>query len=142
MFGKGNMMQRYGPINLLPEMGCFFLFIVTNILLGKEELFSSLIRRWVWDYGIILVFVLLVTVLCIRVIRGRALARAYSTAALFGFFSGSLLWYLFMASESVSLSYMTLMSVFKYGLVCGAFALILSSLEIGIYRVVKGKTNS
>jgi multisubunit Na+/H+ antiporter MnhF subunit len=142
MLGLGNMMRRYGPINPLPEMGCFFLFVAMNILIGKGELFSSMIRRQIWNYGVVLVFISLVTVLCIRVIKGNTLARAYSTAGFFGFFSGSLLWYLFIASEGISLSYMTLMSVFKYGLVSGALALILSALEVNIYRVVKGRTIS
>ena len=141
--GLTSMMRRYGPFNPLPEIVFFLVFVLANVLIGRKELLNETARRYMWDVGLVLVFLLLVTILCIRAIKRRAMAQAFSTAGLFGFSVGSIFWCLYVLTEHVSeglaLNYQMIVSVFAYGLACSAVALALSALEICVYRVIKGK---
>lgn len=137
------MMRRYRPFNPLPEIVFFLVFVFANVMIGRKELLNETARRYMWDVGLVLVFLLLVTILCIRAIKRHAMLQAFSTAGLFGFSVGSIFWCLYVltehVSEGLSLTYQMIVSVFAYGLACSAAALILSALEVGVYRAIKGK---
>jgi len=137
------MVQRYGPINPLPELLFFLVFVLANVWIGRVQALDESARRQLWDIGLVFIFVLLVTVLCVRAVRRRAVARAFSTAAIFGFAAGSIIWGLYVATETVSeglsLNYQVLVTEIWYGLACSAIAFMLSALEISVYWVIKGK---
>ena len=112
--------------------------------MGQEQVLNELARRQLWDTGLVVAFVLLVTVLCVRAIRRRVVARVFSTAGFFGFSVGAISFCLYIqtehVSEGLSLSYQMIPSVFGYGLACSAVALLLSVIEISIYWMIKGIT--
>jgi hypothetical protein len=111
--------------------------------MGREQVLNEPVRRQLWNIGIVVVFVVLVTILCVRAVRRRAVARAFSTAGLFGFTVGAILWSVYIltehASEGLALSYQMISSVIGYGMACSVIALLLSALGVSIYWVIKGK---
>jgi hypothetical protein len=135
--------DRYGPINPLLEVLLFLAFVSANVWMGREQALNEVARRQLWDRGLVVVFVVMVTILCVRAVRRRTVTRAFSTAGLFGFSAGAILWSLYIltehASEGLGLSYQMIPSVIGYGMACSAIALLLSALEVSIYCVIKRK---
>lgn len=137
------MVQRYGPFSPLPEVLLFFAFVLANVWMGREQALNEVVRRQLWNIGLVVVFMVLVTILCVRAVRRRAVTRAFSTAGFFGFSVGAIFWSLYIltehGSEGLALSYQMIPSVIGYGMACSAIALLLSALEVSIYWVIKGK---
>ena len=138
-----DMMQRYWPISPIPEVLVYFAFVLANVWIGQEQVLSESARRQLWDKGLVVVFVLMVVVLCIRAIRRRAVTRVFSAAGLFGFVVGTISWCLYILteheSEGLSLRYQMIPTIIGYGVMFGVVALLLSALAVSIYWVIKGK---
>ena len=88
--GFNNMVQRYGPFSPMPEVLVFFAFVMANVWMGQEQVLNELARRQLWDTGLVVAFVVLVTVLCAR-LKGRAVPESFLLQGSLGFLWSHLL---------------------------------------------------